>query len=183
MSAQLATLPETRTWTLDASHSTVAFRITHNGVSDYRGKFSEFDASYDAEAGRLSGSVEAASIDTFESLDELLRSPDYFDAQAHPQITFESTSIDLDGDVHTVVGDITLKGVTKSVTLTGTLRGTSTHPGWGDGATEHIGIELQTTIDRRDFNIDKVTELVSDDLNIGWDVTLEFSLELSAPVE
>ena len=177
-----STLPTTRVWTVDARHSTVGFRVKHHAVGTFRAWFSEFEGQYDAEAGKLTGSAQTASVVTFDMLKEQLLSDDFFAAHTYPTISFESASLRIDGDLLTVEGEPTLRGVTKPVTAIGTIAGPSKVAGFGGPDKEHIGMDLEMTIDRRDFGVDYNNELLDGRLNLGWDVTLELSLELSRPL-
>ncbi|HWI21192.1 MAG TPA: YceI family protein [Baekduia sp.] len=172
-----------RQWLLDPIHSTVGFRVRHHAVGTFRGYFDRFEAVYDAEAGTLRGSAKTASLDVFDGLKEHLLGPDFLAADTYPEVSFESTSVAIDGDQVTVSGDLTLKGVTKAVTASGTFSGPSRVPGMGGGPdSEHIGLDLEITIDRREFGIEFNNELLDGQENLGWDVTLDFSLEFGRPV-
>ncbi|HWI23113.1 MAG TPA: YceI family protein [Baekduia sp.] len=178
------TLPTTGIWELDPYHSTVAYRVTHHAVGSYRDRFTEPEATFDAAAGKLKGSVKVDNMATFDMLKEHLASDDYLAAAKHPTVTFESSSIEADGNKLTVTGDMTLRGVTKQVTATGTFAGPSRVAGWeGAPDTQHIGFDLKTTIDRRDFGVTENNELADGQLNLGWDVEIDFSLEFSSPIE
>jgi polyisoprenoid-binding protein YceI len=184
VSVQESTLPTTRTWAVDPMHSTVGFSVTHHAVGTFRGRFTEFEAEFDAAAGKLKGSATTASVDTFEMLNEHLLGEDFLDAANHPKIVFESSSIEMRSGELVVKGDLTFRGVTKPVTTKGSVIGPSKVEGWeGSPDTEHIGIDLETTIDRRDFGMEYNNELLSGQQNLGWDVTLEFSLELVTEAE
>ncbi|HWI21193.1 MAG TPA: YceI family protein [Baekduia sp.] len=178
-----AQLPETGVWTVDPYHSTVGFHLKHQAAGTFRGRFSQFEATYDASSGVLSGSVDAKSIKTFDMLDLELRSESFLDVARHPKIAFASTSVTNEGGALTIEGDLTMRDVTKACTLTGTLRGPSKVAGWDGPDSEHIGIDVAVTIDRRDFGIEFNSELFDGQMNLGWDVTLEFSLEFSTTIE
>jgi polyisoprenoid-binding protein YceI len=172
-----------RVWGLDPSHSSVEFAIKHHAVGTFRSRFDEFEATYDADAGTLNGSAQISSLATFDMLKEHLMSDEFLAGATHPQVTFTSTSVTVDGNDVTVVGDFTLRGQTKSETAKGTITGPSQVAGWeGSPNTEHIGLDLQIVIDRRDYGMDFNNELLDGQLNLGWDVALELSLELSKPI-
>ena len=143
----------TGTYTVDPTHSNVGFEVKHMGIATVRGAFKQFAGSVDAsgDAPRLEGAVEVASIDTGEqNRDGHLQSPEFFDAAQHPQITFHSTATDASADgAITLKGEITIKGVTKPIELTGTLAENGQDP-WGK---ERIGFELEGSIDRREFDL------------------------------
>jgi polyisoprenoid-binding protein YceI len=128
------------TWQVDPVHSHVSFEIVHAGVDVFRGSFGDFSASL--AGGQVEGSVEVASVDVEdEQLNGHLQSPDFFDAQRFPEITFRASSLDR--------GEITIKGVTRSVELATTVSGPSTDP----FGRERIGLSVETTIDRTEFGI------------------------------
>lgn len=181
--ASAGSFPRAGTWAVDGAHSTVGFGVKHHAVGTFRGTFKEFEAEFDAAAGTLKGSAVTASVDVFEMLQQHLLAEDFLDAAKHPKITFESTSLTAEDGVLTVEGNLTLKGVTKAVTARGSYLGPSKVAGWeGSPDTEHIGFDLTIDIDRRDYGISFNNELLDGQLNLGWDVTLEFSLEFFAPL-
>jgi polyisoprenoid-binding protein YceI len=128
------------TWQVDPVHSHVSFEIVHAGVDVFRGGFGDYTASI--ADGKVDGSVQVASVDVKdEQLNGHLQSPDFFDAQRYPEITFHASSLDR--------GEITIKGVTRPVDLTTTVSGPSTDP----FGRERIGLSVEATIDRTDFGI------------------------------
>src|ERR1700729_310597 len=135
------------TYNIDASHSSVGFEVKHMGIATVRGAFRRFAGTIDAsgDAPVLKGTVEVASIDTGdENRDGHLTAPDFFDAEQHPEIAFHTTSLDdaADGQV-TLSGEITIKGVTKPIELTGTAADGGTDPSGND----RIGFEVEGVID------------------------------------
>jgi polyisoprenoid-binding protein YceI len=139
---------EVQTWTLDPVHSSIGFEIAYMGGT-FRGHFNDVDASL--ADGRLEGSARVASVQVKdENLEAHLQSPDFFDAERHPELRFESSDFERDGDRVVVRGEITIKGVTRSVELQGTI-GAPTPK--GDGR-EVIAVNLDTVIDRTDFGVD-----------------------------
>ncbi len=151
---QITAIP-TGTWTVDASHSSVDFRVKHLGISTVRGSFREFEGSLeigeDITSSKVTGKIKAASIDTGEpKRDEHLRSADFFDADTYPEITFESTSIEvIDEDEFHVTGDLTMHGVTKPITLHAEVTGTEEDP-WGN---TRVGLEAQGELSRGDWGM------------------------------
>ena len=141
------------TWNVDVDHTTLEFRVRHAGVAKVRGVFRDFEGTLAIAADgvpRATGSVDVASLDTrIAARDEHLRSADFFDAEHHPRITFASTRIELDGDEVRVAGDLTIRGITKPIELTGELGGT----GYDDDGNERIGLELRGSLDRRDYGL------------------------------
>jgi polyisoprenoid-binding protein YceI len=151
--AAVTTLLPTGTWKVDPVHSSVEFHVKHLGIATVKGQFNEFEGTVDVDAdgARAYGTVEVASVDTRESQrDEHLRSADFFEAERFPQITFQSTEIrPLDDDEFEIDADLTIHGVTRSVTLKATLEGTETDPQGND----RVGISASTQINRGDYDI------------------------------
>jgi polyisoprenoid-binding protein YceI len=140
-------------YTADPTHSSVEFSIRHMGLATVRGRAAEFSASLDArgETPVLEGTIETARITTHdEQRDGHLGSPEFFDAERHPRMSFRSTALDLDGDHGTLTGELTIKGTTRPVRLDVVLTGAGEDP-WGN---QRVGIDLDGVIDRREFGID-----------------------------
>jgi polyisoprenoid-binding protein YceI len=140
------------TWQLDAVHSTIGFEVDYMGGA-FRGQFREVSAKLDAEGDTpvLTGSAKVASADLKdENLTAHIQSPDFFDAERFPELSFESSEIERAGDQITVRGGITIKGVEKPVELAGTLAEPITDP-YGS---ERISLKLDTTVDRQEFGVD-----------------------------
>lgn len=154
------------TWTVDPSHSRVEFSIRHMGIASIRGSFADFDAVIDGGGEpRISGAIRVASVDTRdEARDGHLQSPDFFDAERHPEMTFASTRF----DGGKVVGDLTIRGVTREVELDASVTGAGTDP-WGN---ERLGIELEGEIDRNEFGVSWNTPLPTGGLLLGDTVRL-----------
>jgi polyisoprenoid-binding protein YceI len=140
------TVIPTGTWSIDPSHSTVEFQIRHLGLATVKGRAPVVAGTIEGgERPSIRGVVDATSLTTFdETRDEHLQSPDFFDTGRHPELTFESTQIREDGGELVADGALTIKGVSRPVTLRGELTGTETDP-WGN---ERIGLDLAATIDR-----------------------------------
>jgi len=142
------------TWDLDPVHSQIGFAARHLMVSKVRGKFDKFDVQIvTAEKpldSTVSVSIDAGSVDTgTEMRDNDLRSERFLDVANHPLITFKSTSVTQDGDKYKVVGDLTIRGVTKQVTLDVEPGGLSADPYGGTRA----GFSATTEINRTDFGV------------------------------
>jgi polyisoprenoid-binding protein YceI len=139
------------TWALDPVHSTLGFEVDYL-AGTFRGQFREVTARLDAtgQTPVLTGSAKVASVDVKdENLVAHLQSPDFFDAERYPELSFESSEIDRDGSRFTVRGGITIKGVERPVELTGTITDPITDP-YGR---ERIGLRLETTVDRTEFGV------------------------------
>jgi polyisoprenoid-binding protein YceI len=170
------TIPEvpTGTYALDPVHSTFGFRVRHNGVSTFRGQFEQVQATL--QDGLLEGTAEVESVKTvIPQLKEHLLTPDFFNAAEAPTITFRSTDIrpSDDGTVE-VDGELTLRGVTKPITAHGTLAS-----GVGISGTTVVGLDLEATIDRRDYGLNWQAPLPAGGNALAWDVTLQVHLELA----
>jgi polyisoprenoid-binding protein YceI len=139
------------TWRIDPVWSSVEFAVRKLGLTTIKGRAgSVAGVIKGGEAPSIEGTVEAASITTFdEQRDTHVASPDFFDAERYPELRFVSTGIRSDGDEVVVEGELTIKGVTRSVELRGEMTGPTTDP-WGN---ERIGLELHTTVDRTEFGL------------------------------
>src|SRR5215211_3423075 len=144
------------TWNVDPVHSSVEFQVRNMGIVTVKGFFGDFEGAIELgdepESSRATGKVRTASVHTrSEKRDEHLRSADFFDVDAHPEIRFESTRIEIrEEGAFRVVGDLTIKGVTSEVEVDARLEGTTLDP-WGG---ERIGISATGEVDRRDFGLE-----------------------------
>lgn len=174
-SISLQTIPG-GTYNVDPAHSNVGFEVRHMGIATVRGTFRTFQGTIDAtgDAPRLQGTVEVASIDTGdENRDGHLASPEFFDAENHPQITFHSTATEpVDGEQIRLIGEITIKGITRPIELTGVVAEGGTDP-WGN---ERIGLELASVIDRREFDLKWNQTLPNGNLLVSNEVKLLLSV-------
>ena len=162
------------TWQLDPVHSTVGFSVRHMVVANFRGGFGTFDVTLD-ETG-LRGTVDVASISVSEpNLNGHLLAPDFFDAERNPQLSFRSTAIRVSDGELDIAGELTLKGVTRPVEITGTVSGPVTHA--FDGSSR-LGLELETIIDRTAYGLDWNAPLPTGGFAVGNDVKLRAELEL-----
>jgi polyisoprenoid-binding protein YceI len=144
----IETLAPAGTWIADPVHSDVSFEVVHAGVDVFRGSFREFSATLTGDA--LTGSTKVASVDVKdEQLSGHLLTPDFFDAARYPEITFSAGHLERDGNALTAKGELTVKGVTQPIELTGTISDPSVDP-FGN---ERIGLSLETTIDRTKFGV------------------------------
>ena len=156
------------------------FSVRDHAAATFRSGSTNVSGSYDAEEGEIAGEVAVADI-TLTGLDRLkghILTPDFFNAEEFPTFSFRADDISENGDKVLVKGELTLRGVTRPITATGTIRGpqTTRH---GDGhVSERLGIDLVTTIDRRNWGINFNNEVAEGITNLGWDVTVEAALEL-----
>jgi polyisoprenoid-binding protein YceI len=163
----------------DKSHTTVGFQVRHI-VTNVGGKFQDFAGTIQVDKAKPESSsveftIQAASINTNEpKRDEHLKSPDFFDVANHPTITFRSTSVKPAGkDVYEVTGDLTMRGVTKRVTLPVTFLGEGKDP-WGN---EKIGFELSTVVNRKDYGINWNKTLDAGGVLVADEVRIQISVE------
>jgi polyisoprenoid-binding protein YceI len=179
MSTVTAPSTITGTYTIDPTHSRVGFVARHAMVTKVRGSFNEFEGSgyFDAEdptKSNLELVIKAASIDTRNAdRDGHLRSNDFFAMDEYPEITFKSTSVEQTGDAeYRVTGDLTLKGVTKPVTVDFDYTGAAVDP-FGN---QRIGLEGTTTINRKDWGVTWNAPLETGGVLVSEKVTLEFEV-------
>ena len=142
---------------IDPAHTTVGFSAKHLAVSTVRGQFNKFEGTFEGPEGedlkaRGEVKIDVASLSTrTDQRDDHLRSADFFDAQKYPYITYKVTGIEpKDGDTYLVHGDLTIKDVTKPVTLEATLEGRVADP---FGAKERLGITAKGQLNRMDFGL------------------------------
>jgi polyisoprenoid-binding protein YceI len=147
-----ATVVPSGTWSIDPSWSSLEFEVRKLGLVTVKGRVPGFSGTAQGgERATIEGVVDATSITTFDAdRDAHIKSPEFFDTQRYPELTFASTSIESDVDEIVVRGDLTIKGVTKPVELRGELVGPANDP-WGN---ERIGLELAGTVDRTDFGLE-----------------------------
>ena len=136
------------TWNADPVHSHVSFEVVYAGNSTFRGSFREFSATL--EGASLEGSAKVASVDVKdEQLNGHLQSPDFFDAQRYPEIAFTAAELSRDGSRVTGAGELTIKGVSRPITLEGTISEPSIDP----FGRERIGVRLDSEIDRTQYGV------------------------------
>jgi len=172
-------IPAPGTFVLDPSHSHVGFSVRHVMVSKVRGRFSSFTGTItvadDPTASSVEAEIEVASIDTRDSgRDDHLRSADFFEAEAHPTATFRSTRVvQAAPGRFTVVGDLTIRGVTKPVELDVEYEGTAQDP-WGN---QRIGVSATTEINREDFGLTWNQNLERGGVLVGKSIKVEIEAE------
>ena len=146
---------KTGTWTVDAAHSKVGFAVKHMGVSTVRGEFGEFEGTLevgdDLAAARAYGVVKTASVDTNQpQRDEHLRSADFFNGELHPELRFESKSIEpVDEETFKITGDLSINGVTREITLDAEIEGADVGP----QGEERVGLEVTGQLSRSDYGM------------------------------
>lgn len=167
---QTVTIAPAGTWELDSVHSVVGFEVEYLGGT-FKGTFREIDATIVVgdDAVSLEGSAKVASVDVKdENLAGHLQSPDFFDAERYPEISFTATDISLDGATVEVEGELTIKGVTHPAAVTGTVTAPLTDP-YGR---ERVGLTLETRVDRTRFGVDWNNPLPNGEPALANDVTV-----------
>jgi len=161
------------TFNADRVHSSVAFEVGYMGIGAFGGTVSDFEASL--VDGRLSGSARIASLEAKdENLHAHLMSPEFFDAESHPVVSFTTEQASREGDTIAFEGEITIKGITRPATLTGTVVGPVADP-YGN---ERYGLELETVVDRTEFGITWNNEMPDGTKALADEVTLTADLSL-----
>jgi polyisoprenoid-binding protein YceI len=177
----VTTIPTSLTgsYTIDPAHSRIGFVARHAMVTKVRGTFNQFEGSghFDAEdpsKSRLELTIEAASIDTRNAdRDAHLRSNDFFDMERYPTISFVSTAVEpVDDEHYRVTGDLTIKDVTKSVSIDLEYTGAAVDP-FGN---QRIGLEGSTTVNRKDWGVNWNAALEAGGVLVSEKVTLEFEV-------
>ncbi|HVY26548.1 MAG TPA: YceI family protein [Polyangiaceae bacterium] len=168
-------------WKLDPSHTNVGFTVPHLVVSSVEGRFKEATAKIalddaDLTKSQVSVDINAASIDTGDAKrDDHLKSPDFFDVKKFPKLTFKSTKIAKAGAGYKLTGDLTIRDVTKSVTLDATVSAPVKTP-WGNQAR---AAKVIGKIKRGDFGLKWNKALEAGGVVVGEEVTLNVSAEVT----
>ncbi|HJS72012.1 MAG TPA: YceI family protein [Acidimicrobiia bacterium] len=184
MTTETMTTPDidTGAWTLDRAHTKVGFVAKHLMVTKVRGHFEEFDATIEVTDDLTDSSIEvtldAATITTGAmDRDEHLRSADFLDVESHPTLRFVSTDITRDGDEWRITGDLTIRDVTRPVTLIAEYEGTAIDP-WGN---TRIGFSARAHMQREDWGLTWNAALEGGGWLVSKDVTLEIEGQLVRP--
>jgi polyisoprenoid-binding protein YceI len=167
------------TWVLDPAHSDVTFSVRHLAISKVRGTFERFDVTVVTGENPLdstvTASIEMASVNTKQAdRDGHLKTSDFFLIEEYPTMDFVSTGIRLDGEDLAIDGNLTLRGVTKPVTLKGEFGGITTD---GYGQTK-AGASASTKINRLDFGVNWNAALEAGGLTLGNDVTINLEIQV-----
>jgi polyisoprenoid-binding protein YceI len=172
MSTQTQQGVPTGTWNVDAVHSNIGFAVSYM-AGTFHGSFSKFDAR--VADGTLSGSADVASVQVKDpNLEAHLQNPDFFDAERYPQLTFTSKDIARSGDELAIAGEITIKGHTEPVEITGTISDPMADAYGG----ERFGVTLQATIDRDKFGVSWNNPLPNGEPALANEVVLVAELQL-----
>ncbi len=174
-----------KTWVLDKAHSAMEFSVKHMMISTVRGHFEDFDGEINGDLDNFSSmnakiSINASSINTANAdRDKHLRSDDLFSSEKHPKIVFQSKKVSLNGEDVEIVGDLTIRDITKEVVLKGEFGGKLIDP-YGN---QRFGLTAATSINRQDFGVKWNMVLEGGGLMVGDKVNLNIALEAYAPAE
>jgi polyisoprenoid-binding protein YceI len=168
-------------WMIDSAHTEANFSVRHMMISNVRGQFEkvagavEFDEANPANT-RVDVQIEAASVNTREEKrDAHLKSPDFFDAEKYPYLTFKSKRVEVKDATHArLIGDLTIRAVTKEVALDVEYNGSAKSP-WG---TLSAGFSARTTIKRKDWDLNWNVALETGGWLVGDDVHISIELEI-----
>jgi polyisoprenoid-binding protein YceI len=170
---------ETARWNLDSDHSTIEFRVTHMVVSKTTGRFTDYAGfiDMDAETGTvktIEATIKTGSVNTnHEKRDAHLRNADFLDVEHYPTITFKMKNYKKTAEGYTAVGDLTLHGVTKEITLAGQYNGATKDP-WGN---TRAGFSAEGKLNRKDFGMVWNKTLDSGGLVVGDEVQIRLDIE------
>lgn len=165
------------TYNVDTNHSTIGFSVSHLLINNVHGKFDEFSASVVVENNTVTGAkgtIQVKSIDTgIAKRDAHLRTPDFFDAAKYPTITFVSKRAEKQGDETVLIGDFTMRGVTKEIALPVKLSGPITDP-WGG---TRIGLHAKTKVNRKEYGISYNQSSKTGTMIVGDEIEIEINAE------
>jgi polyisoprenoid-binding protein YceI len=173
----------TGTWTVDPVHSSVEFTIRHLGLAKVRGRFNSFAGSVsvgdDLASSAVAADIDLSSVDTNNAdRDGHLKGTDFFGVETQPTMTFRSAQIAGSGQGFTLLGDLSLNGISKPIELDVEFYGTETFP--MDGSTR-AGFSASGTLSRKDYGIEFDIPLGADKLALGDKVAVELEIQLVAP--
>ena len=168
-------------WNIDGSHSTAEFSVRHLMITNVKGRFGTLSGTVDydpekPEASQIDVTIDATSIDTRdEKRDAHLRSPDFFDVEKFPSLTFKSTSVKKTDDGFAATGDLTIHGVTKPVTLEVEGPSDQNKDPWGN---TRIGASATAKINRKDFGLNWNAALEAGGVLVGEHVKISIEVSL-----
>ena len=172
----------TGTWTLDNSHSEIGFTVRHAGISKVRGQFTEaaatLDLPEDVTGARINATINTASFDSGDvNRDGHVKGEDFFDVEKFPEISFVSNGLVAKGNSYELTGDLTIKGVTRPVTLETEFNGVAVDP-FGN---TRAGVSAETTISRKDFGLTWNAILETGGVLVSDKVAINLELASSLP--
>ncbi|HET6998723.1 MAG TPA: YceI family protein [Solirubrobacterales bacterium] len=166
------------TYSVDPVHSTINFAVVHNGLSTFRSGFRGYEAKFEGGSEpRLEGTVDVGSVDiTEEALKGHLLSPEFFDAERHPQLKFRSTAVELgdEGEL-TVRGELEIRGQVHEVEASGRIG----QVGADLAGVPRVGLSLEAAVDRRSFGLDWQADLPSGGQALDYEVRIAVELEFA----
>lgn len=164
-------------WTIDLAHSQIQFSVKHMGISTVRGTFDQFEGSITEEGGvvqNVTVDIDLASLNTGNGQrDGHLKSADFFDVENHPKASFVLTQFERSGEEVTATGNLTIRGVTKPVTLKGEMGGPAKDP-WGN---EKVSASLETKINRKEWGLVWNVALEAGGVLVSEDVKLHIEVQ------
>ena len=165
------------TYTIDPAHTRVGFAARHFGINTVKGKFNDFTGKLVMDGDALKeavATIQVQSIDTgVAQRDNHLRTPDFFDAKSHPTITFKSKRVENSGNQLTMIGDFTMRGVTKELRLPLMLSKPIKDP-WGN---TRVGLETKAKLNRKDYGIKYNDVLETGIAAVGDEIEIEINAE------
>ena len=179
--ASLSALAQTSTWNIDPAHSTAQFTVRHLAISNVTGNFTKVTGNVvlnekDITQSQVSASIDVSSVDTrVEARNKDLKSPNFFDVEKYPTIEFKSKRIVSGGGKLQVIGDLTIHGTTREVTLDVDGPTPELSDPWGNS---RRGISATTTINRRDFNLTYNNLLKTGEAVVGDNVKIQIDAEM-----
>ena len=179
--SSLSALAQTSTWNIDPAHSTAQFTVRHLGISNVTGNFTKVTGSVvlnekDVTQSQVSASIDVGSVDTrVEARDKDLKSPNFFDVEKYPTVEFKSKRIVSSGEKLQVIGDLTIHGTTREVTLDVDGPTPELADPWGNS---RRGISATTTINRKDFNLVYNNLLKTGEAVVGDNVKIQIDAEM-----
>jgi polyisoprenoid-binding protein YceI len=177
----LSALAQTSTWNIDPAHSTAQFTVRHLAISNVTGNFTKVTGSVvlnqkDITQSQVSASIDVSSVDTrVEARDKDLKSPHFFDVEKYPTIEFKSKRIVNGGGQLQVIGDLTIHGTTREVTLDVDGPTPELSDPWGNS---RRGISATTTINRKEFNLVYNKLLKTGEAVVGDNVKIQIDAEM-----
>lgn len=162
------------TWNIDPTHSSINFSVRHLVFAKVRGHFTKFSGSLSVDTPSVEATIETASIDTgVGDRDNHLRSADFFDVEKFPQITFKSTKVEKTSDGYKVTGSLTIRDVTKEITLETESGGSAKDP-WGN---ERVAFTAKTSLDRREYGLQWNQALETGGVLVGEKIEIELEIQ------
>jgi len=172
------TVVASQTFEIDVSHASIGFTVDHLVISKVRGDFRDFTGTVELDeqgaVQQVSSVIEVRSIDTgIQDRDDHLRGTDFFDVENYPQISFKSKNVLHEGGKNVLIGDLTIRGVTKEIAFPFAIKG----PVKGPYGKTHIGFEARTVINRKDYGLNWNKIMETGGLVVGEEIEIVINLE------